>query len=76
MDYLSHNFTCSQCKDKSVYHMNTLKYATMQRSSHKKSFRKLDGLVGWSVVLGLKDSISVYIGPSPSEREKEKRNDR
>ena len=35
--------------------------------------------VGWLVVLGLTalgDSISVYIGPSPREREKEKRNDR
>ena len=34
---------------------------------------------GWLVVLGLTalwDSISVYIGPSPREREKEKRNDR
>ena len=36
-------------------------------------------LVGWLVVLGLmalRDSISVYIGPSPREREKEKRKDR
>ena len=36
-------------------------------------------LNGWLVVLGLKalcDSISVYIGPSPTEREKEKRSDR
>ena len=35
--------------------------------------------VGWLVVLGLmalSDSISVYIGPSPREREKEARNDR
>ena len=34
---------------------------------------------GWLVVLGLTalcDSISVYIGPSPIEREKEKRKDR
>ena len=34
---------------------------------------------GWLVVLGLTalwDSISVYIGPSPKEREKEKRYDR
>ena len=34
---------------------------------------------GWLVVLGLtalSDSISVYIGPSPKEREKEERNDR
>ena len=34
---------------------------------------------GWLVVLGLTalwDSISVYIGPPPKEREKEKRNDR
>ena len=36
-------------------------------------------LVGWLVVLGLTallDSISVYIGPSPKEREKEERKDR
>ena len=36
-------------------------------------------LVGWLVVLGLMtllDSISVYIGPSPKEREKEERKDR
>ena len=44
-------------------------------------FGKLDGerLVGWLVVLGLtalSDNVSVYIGPSPREREKEKRNDR
>ena len=34
---------------------------------------------GWLVVLGLtalRDSISVYIGPSPREREKETRKDR
>ena len=33
----------------------------------------------WLVVLGLaalSDSISVYIGPSPKEREKEERKDR
>ena len=31
----------------------------------------MSGIVGWLVVLGitaLKDSISVYIGPSPKER--------
>ena len=36
-------------------------------------------LDGWLVVLGLTalwDSISVYIEPSPKEREKEKRKDR
>ena len=36
-------------------------------------------IVGWLVVLGLTalwDNISVYIGPSPKEREKEKRKDR
>ena len=35
--------------------------------------------VGWLVVLGLtalRDSISVYIGPSPREKEKETRRDR
>ena len=34
---------------------------------------------GWLVVLGLTalgDSISVYIGPSPKERDKEERKDR
>ena len=33
-------------------------------------------LIGWLVVLGLtalRESISVYIGPSPTEREKEER---
>ena len=33
----------------------------------------------WLVVLGftaLRDSISVYVGPSPRERQKEKKNDR
>ena len=30
-------------------------------------------LVGWLVVLGLTDSISVFIRPSPKEREKEER---
>ena len=36
-------------------------------------------VVGWLVVLGLTalwDSVSVYIGPSPKEREKEERKDR
>ena len=36
-------------------------------------------LIGWLVVLGLTalwDSISVYIGPPPQEREKEKGKDR
>ena len=35
-------------------------------------------VVGWLVVLGLTallDSISVYIGPSPKERETEERKD-
>ena len=38
-----------------------------------------DLILGWLVVSGLTalwDSISVYIGPSPREREKEVRNDR
>ena len=38
-------------------------------------FRWLDDLVGRSF-LALSDNISVYIGPSPREREKEKRSDR
>ena len=36
-------------------------------------------MMGWLVVFGLTalcDSIAVYIGPSPKEREKEERNDR
>ena len=36
----------------------------------------MTGKVGWLVVLGLtalRDSISVYIGPSPKEREKEEK---
>ena len=36
----------------------------------------LEPLVGWLVVLGLtalRDNISVYIGPSPKEREKEEK---
>ena len=36
-------------------------------------------MIGWLVVLGLAalwDSISVYIGPSPKEWEKEERKDR
>ena len=36
-------------------------------------------IVDWLVVLGLtalRDSISVYIGPSPKERETEERKDR
>ena len=40
---------------------------------------KGENVVGWLVVLGLtalRDSISVYIGPSPREREKETRKDR
>ena len=41
--------------------------------------KKVGWLVGWLVVLGLTalwDNISVYIGPSPKEREKEERKDR
>ena len=40
---------------------------------------ELQTLVGWLVVLGLtalRNSISVYIEPSPKEREKEERKDR
>ena len=35
-------------------------------------------LVGWLILglTGFSDSISVYIGPSPKEREKEERKDR
>ena len=44
-----------------------------------KRVSALSRLVGWLVVLGLTallDSISVYIGPSPKERETEERKDR
>ena len=48
--------------------------------AHLKSVEiRVGWLVGWLVGLGLTtlwDSISVYIGPSPREREKEKRSDR
>ena len=45
----------------------------------KESIRIGQEKVGWLVVLGLTallDSISVYIEPSPKEREKEERKDR
>ena len=47
---------------------------------HEVLVNRLGGLlVGWLVVFGLTavgDSISVYIGPSAKEREKEKRKNR
>ena len=46
---------------------------------HVTNGSSIDRQIGWLVVLGLtalRDSISVYIGPSPREREKEKRSDR
>ena len=52
----------------------TEKICTNRTAFEKARF----GLVGWLVVLGLTalcDTISVYIGPSPREREKEERND-
>ena len=42
-------------------------------------YKKCVLINGWLVVLGLlaiSDSISVYIGPPPRQREKEERNDR
>ena len=42
-------------------------------------YHTLYSLVGWLVDSGLaapRDSISVYIRPSPKERQKEERNDR
>ena len=51
-----------------------------ETKNYLKKDRQIDKWdVGWLVVLGLTallDSISVYIGPSLREREKEKRNDR
>ena len=49
---------------------------------HNAAMHKKDEaatVVGWLVVLGLTalcDSISVYIGPSPKEREQEERKER
>ena len=68
---------------------NLIKYSKYSRTSMARTsmarltrlFRTsslVGWLVGWLVVLGLTalwDSISVYIGPYPIEREKEKRND-
>ena len=45
----------------------------------RASLRAAPPSTGWLDVLGLTallDSISVYIGPSPKEREKEERKDR
>ena len=45
----------------------------------RSNLKACNDLVGWLVDLGLTallDSISVYIGPPPREREKEERNDR
>ena len=55
-----------------------MKVGDLKDVNHK-IFKKKCWLVGWLVVFGktaLLDSISVYIGPSPKEREKEKRKDR
>ena len=56
-------------------------YNSLTVSRHQiPAFKPIFGaLIGWLVVLGLAalwDSISVYIGPSPKEREKEERKDR
>ena len=51
----------------------------LQAAQAKWSRKRTERLVGWLVVLGLTallDSISVYIGPSPKEREKEEIKDR
>ena len=63
-DKLKFNFLCFHVKFYSSELLNAL---------------NCSWLVGWLVVLGLtalSDNISVYIGPSPKEREKEKRKDR
>ena len=64
---LSEKFCCQNL-------ITRIKVINMTRNSSKSN-----KLVGWLVVLGLtalSDSISVYIGPSPKEREKEERKDR
>ena len=48
-------------------------------NGHLRQIFSLHRLVGWLVVLGLTallDSISVYIGPSPKDRDKEERKNR
>ena len=47
-----------------------------QRDSTVKFTTLISELIGWLVVLGLTalwDNISVYIGPSPKEREREEK---
>ena len=54
-----------------------LKSVLIRKDQREFVFAKI--YVGWLVVSGLaalSGSISVYIGPSPKEREKEERNDR
>ena len=54
------------------YIINSSGYYLFQRQSTSSRLE-------WLVVLGLtalRDSISVYIGPSPSEKERERRSDR
>ena len=51
-----------------------LNYTTLENLGMKYLIYA-DELIGWLVVLGL-TTLSVYIGPSPREREKKERNDR
>ena len=66
--------------DMPIYNIKTLKNLLLQNHcADCLETRYVASWVGWLVVFGLKallDNISVYIGPSPREREKEKRNDR
>ena len=68
-------------------HHVTVPWSVLETDKVNDFFQNLDSLikcfpectVGWLVVLGLTalwDSISVYIGPSPQERENEERKDR
>ena len=72
----SYNYVCTPVRIRriQVYEVDLYQYKALSDDVDKPST-----IVGWLVVLGLtalSDCISVYIGPSPRERENEKRNDR
>ena len=64
------------CIDDTRQIFSRIEINTVSKNSAAYTFAKR---FGWLVVLvltALRDNISVYIGPSPREREKEKRSDR